>query len=181
MMRPYSRFVVLWLAILAVSGCFEQTADPSAHGSAWIRLKPLTAPLPDGALRRAVYVPVYSSMYLGQNIRHNMVELAATVSVRNVSSRYPVVLLSARYYDSVGKQVREYLSGPSELGAMATVEFVIARSDTTGGPGANFLVQWAGPPDIDEPLIEAVMMGRSGSAGYSFTSPGRAVNEVAPK
>jgi hypothetical protein len=180
-MRHHSRFVTLCVAALAFSGCSRETADPPAHGSASIRLKPLTAPLPNGAIRRTVYVAVYSSMYLGIDIRHNMVELAATVSIRNVSSRYPLALLFARYYDSAGKQVREYLSEPSELGALATVEFVIPRSDMTGGPGANFLVQWAGPPDIDEPVVEAVMMGQSGNAGFSFMSPGRVVKDVAPQ
>jgi hypothetical protein len=71
--------------------------------------------------------------------------------------------------------VREYLGEPAELGPLATVEFVIQRADIAGGPGANFLVQWVGQPDSDEPLIEAVMIGQSGNAGISFTSSGRAI------
>jgi hypothetical protein len=119
-------------------------------------------------------------MYLGVNIRQNMVDLAATVSIRNVSPQYPIVLLFVRYYDSAGKQIREYVSSPSELGPLATVEFVVQKADTQGGPGANFLVQWAGPSDIDEPLIEAVMIGQSGNAGFSFTSPGRVLRNATP-
>lgn len=105
-------------------------------------------------------------------------ELAATVSVRNVSSRYPLVLESVRYYDSAGKQVREYINASSELGPLATVEFVIQQQDTSGGPGANFLVKWAGSPDMDEPLVEAVMVGQAGTAGISFTSSGRVVKNA---
>lgn len=63
------------------------------------------------------------------------------------------------------------------LGNLASVEFVIQKADTAGGPGANFLVRWAGAPDIDEPVIEAVMIGPSGSAGFSFTSVGRVVKD----
>jgi hypothetical protein len=33
-----------------------------------------------------VYVPVYSSIYLGIDVRQKNTELAATVSVRNVTS-----------------------------------------------------------------------------------------------
>jgi hypothetical protein len=92
-----------------------------------------------------------------------------------------LVLESVRYYDSAGKQVREYVSTPSELGTLATVEFVIQQRDTTGGPGANFLVRWAGSPEMDEPLIEAIMVGQTGNAGISFTSVGRVVKEQAPR
>ena len=67
-----------------------------------------------------------------------MVELAATVSVRNVSSKHPLVLEVVRYYDSAGKPVRDYLKEPSELAPLATVEFVIQQADATGGPGGQF-------------------------------------------
>jgi hypothetical protein len=138
-------------------------------------LKPQSTPLPEPTVRRTVYVPVYSSIYIGLDIRQKLIELAATVSIRNVSAQHPVILNFVRYYDSGGKPVREYLKEPAELGPLATVEFVIQRVDTTGGPGANFLVQWVGQADVDEPLIEAVMIGQSGSAGISFTSTGRAI------
>jgi hypothetical protein len=180
MMPTHSRFIALWLVVLALPGCSRETADPNRFGSAVTRLTELKTPLPDGALRRRVYVPVYSSIYLGQDITYNMMDLTATVSVRNVSTQHPLVLLSARYYDSSGKQIREYVNTASELAALATVEFVVARKDSAGGPGANFLVEWSGPSDIDEPIIEAVMIGRSGSAGYSFTSAGRPVKGAPP-
>jgi hypothetical protein len=133
--------------------------------------------LPPDSARRTVYVPVYSNISLGVDVRVSAVNLAATVSVRNVSSRSPIVLEFARYYDSGGKLVRDYLDRPSELPPLATVEFIVARADTTGGPGANFLIGWAGPPDVDEPLMEAVMVGQTGTAGISFTSIGRPVKE----
>ena len=132
-------------------------------------------------MRRTVYVPVYSSIYVGLDIRQAIIELAATVSIRNVSALYPVVLNFVRYYDSGGKLIREYLKEPVELGPLATVEFVIQRVDTAGGPGANFLVQWVGQKDVDEPLIEAVMIGQNGNAGISFTSEGRVIKNEPPQ
>ena len=92
-----------------------------------------------------------------------------------MSAQYPVILNFVRYYDSAGTLVREYLKEPAELGPLATVEFVIQRVDTAGGPGANFLVQWLGQSDVDEPLIEAVMIGQSGNGGISFISTGRII------
>jgi len=89
------------------------------------------------------------------------------------------VLEAVRYYDSAGKPVRDYIQKPSELPPLATVEFVVQRADATGGPGANFLVQWKGPAGVDEPIVEAVMVGESGNTGISFTSTGRAVGDAA--
>ena len=106
-----------------------------------------------------------------------MVDLAATVSIRNVSRRRPLVVKSVRYYDSAGKLVRDYVNAPSELAPLATVEFVIQQKDTAGGPGANFLIEWAGAPEMNEPLIEAVMVGQSGNAGISFASSGRVLKD----
>jgi hypothetical protein len=90
------------------------------------------------------------------------------------------VLDVVRYFDSAGKPVRDYINGPAELAPLATVEFVIQRADAAGGPGANFLIHWKGPEDVDEPIVEAVMVGESGNgnAGISFTSAGRNVSEA---
>jgi hypothetical protein len=174
------RMLLVVFAIFGVGlflGSQYGAPSPPIEGSASERLRPVSS-LPAGDVAsRTVYVPIYSSIYLGLNIKQAMVELAATVSVRNVSARHPLVLEVVRYYDSAGKAVRDYIKEPSELASLATVEFVIQRADASGGPGANFLIQWKGPSDIDEPLIEAVMVGQSGSAGISFTSLGRNVSE----
>jgi hypothetical protein len=147
----------------------------AVHSSAPERLQPVgtvAGPLVPGG---TVYVPVYSSLYLGRDIKQRVVELAATVSVRNVSATHPIVIDWVRYYDSTGKLIRDYLQKPSALPPLGSVEFVIQVSDKTGGPGANYLIHWNGPAAVDEPLIEAIMLGQSGNAGISFTSPGRVV------
>ena len=164
--------------VVFMSGLFLgsrlQTSDP-VQSSAAERLQPAATAFTAMTPGATVYVPVYSSLYLGLNIKQRMVELAATISVRNVSASDPIVIEWVRYYDSRGKLVRHYLEQPSSLPPLGAVEFVIQRSDTAGGPGANFLVRWKGPAAVDEPLIEAVMLGQSGNAGISFTSAGRVV------
>jgi hypothetical protein len=168
-------FLVLF-GILAAIAYNHGVADRAIAGSAAERLQPVTnAPATSGAVRRTVYVPIYSSLYLGRDIKNDMVQLTATLSVRNISTRFPVVIESVRYYDSHGRVVKDHLSQPAELAPLASVEFVVKEADTAGGPGANFLVKWSGPPTVDEPLIEAVMLGRSGNAGISFTSVGRVI------
>jgi hypothetical protein len=59
------------------------------HSSAAERLQPaatVSTALTPGA---TVYVPVYSSLYLGLDVKRKMVELAATVSVRTARVATP--------------------------------------------------------------------------------------------
>ena len=69
--------------------------------------------------------------------------------------------------------VRAYLDTPRTLGPLGTFEAVIADKDVQGGTGAKFLVDWAAPAGVPAPLAEAVMIGFSGTQGFSFVSPGR--------
>ncbi len=164
--------LALGLALLFTTACRTEK-DPASHGSAASRLKPLTGQFVPSGSTQTVYVPVYSSIYWGTEVRKDIVDLTATLSIRNVSQRYPVIVQSVRYFDSAGSPVRDYVRTPSELPPLATVEFVVQRLDTSGGPGANFLVQWTGTPGMNAPLVEAVMVGQAGNAGISFTSAGR--------
>ena len=173
---------LLGLATAWFASCSGPAAPPSPAlpGSAADRLKPLTAAVPVEFTTRRVYVSVYSSIYLGLETDEFMVNLAATVSVRNVSETHPLILTHARYYDSAGKAVRDYVKAPAELGPMATVEYVVKRDDTAGGPGANFVIEWAGPAGMDDPIVEAVMIGQSGHTGFSFISQGKAIQRPLP-
>jgi Protein of unknown function (DUF3124) len=154
-----------------LAGC-QQAPVPRQEGSGYSALKPLADDaLEPQRIRQLVYVPVYSSIYWGFD--QQTIDLAATLSIRNVSLKQPLVVRSVKYFDSSGREIREYVSKPSGLAPMATADFVIQRRDTAGGPGANFLVEWSSPVDVDEPVIEAVMVGQHGNAGISFASPGR--------
>ena len=174
--------VLIGLAVAGLASCSKPPGPPSPEGpvGAANRLKPLKAPVPEGFIHRRVYVSVYSSIYLGLEAEHFMVNLAATVSIRNVSETRPLILTHARYYDSAGKAVRDYLTAPAEIGPMATIEYLIKRDDIAGGPGANFVIEWAAPEGADEPIVEAVMIGQSGHAGFSFISQGKTIQRPTP-
>jgi hypothetical protein len=168
--------VLLFVAGLLL-GTYRDRDEPT-HSTASERLQPAPTSSPSSSGGTTVYVPVYSSVYLGVSTRKQTAELAATISVRNTSAVHPITLQWVRYYDSSGTKVRDYLDKPSALRPLGAVEFVIQRADTAGGPGANFLIRWDGPADVDQPLIEAVMFGQSGSAAVSFTSRGQVVKSA---
>jgi hypothetical protein len=171
---------VLLFGIGVFLGSFRQTGEP-VHSTVEERLRPAVIASGEPATSGTIYVPVYSSLYLGVANRASTVDLGVTVSVRNVSAVHPITLDWVRYYDSVGKEVRNYLDKASTLPPMGSVEFVIQRSDSVGGPGANFLVRWHAAASVDEPLIEAIMLGQSGNAGISFGSRGRTVTPPAER
>jgi len=178
-MRCQSKWQRRILAIVSFAGATflascRQTIDPP-RSTAEERLRPAASPAIEPATGGTIYVPVYSTLLLGVSNSASMVHFAATISVRNVSASHPITLEWVRYYDSVGKHVRDYLDKLSTLPALGSVEFVVPRSDTSGGPGANFLIRWHAADMVDEPLVEAIMLGQSGNAGISFSSRGRTV------
>lgn len=173
-------FAIVFFGTGLLLGSYRQTSEP-VHSTAAERMQPATNDPSESAASGTIYVPVYSTLYLGVANRTNKVDLAATVSVRNVSAIHPITLEWVRYYDSLGQQVRDYLDKPSTLPPLGSVEFVIQRSDTTGGAGANFLIRWHSEVAVDEPLTEAIMLGQSGNAGISFSSRGHPLTPAADR
>jgi len=126
---------------------------------------------------QTVYVPAYSHLYHEDGKPHL---LTITLSVRNTSLEHSIVLASVRYYDTNGKLTKKHLDKPMRLGPLATTEFLIERDDTSGGSGANFLVEWSADRLVTEPIIEAVMIDTKGQQGISFARRGTVIGEVVP-
>ena len=120
--------------------------------------------------RGRLYVPLYSSITAGRGT--TTVDLAATLSLRNVSPTAPLLIERIDYHDTSGRLVRRYIDAPQVLAPLGTIEVVIADMDVEGGTGAKFLADWAGADDAVEPLAEAVMVGHYGTRGLSFVSRG---------
>lgn len=118
------------------------------------------------AVHRADYVPVYSHIYYDGG-RPYLLE--TMLSIRNVDPKRPVYFSAADYYDTDGKLSTKKLDRLIKLEPLQTIEFLVKRHDATGGSGANFIVEWhAETNDTHAPLIEAVMVGRSGTNAISF-------------
>lgn len=124
---------------------------------------------PRVAAGQTVYVPVYSHVYLRGG---NEQLLEVTLSIRNTDLDDAIVVKSIRYYDNEGRELREYLGSPILLRPLASTDFLVEERDTTGGVGANFLVEWVAEAVVTEPLIEAVMVGSEGNRAFAFARPG---------
>jgi hypothetical protein len=111
-----------------------------------------------------VYVPVYSHIY-HFNSKDDVINLSATLSIRNTDLTNSIIITAVRYY----------IKTPSELRSMASTDFLVESDDTSGGIGANFLVEWVSEQAVFEPVIEAVMISTVSTQGISFLSPGRVV------
>ena len=128
---------------------------------------------------QTVYVPTYSNIFFADT--EQTWDLAVTVSIRNTDANNPIIINSARFYDTDGNLVTDYVSEPLEISPLGTVNLVLDRTDTRGGVGANFIVDWAAETEALEPVIESVMVSTAGTQGLGFTSPGKVIsgNDVA--
>ena len=128
------------------------------------------ASMPSG--RHITYVPAHSHVYRGEG---EPVLLTITLAIRNTDPSRDIYLHGARYHDTSGKLLRNLVSRPLRVGPLATIEYLIGESDVSGGSGANFVVEWSADPDVNEPLIEALMIGASSRQGISFVQQGRGI------
>lgn len=126
---------------------------------------------------QVIFVPVYSHIYQGD--KQEQFPLAVTLSIRNTSPTYPIIIRSARYHNSGGKLVKQYTNGNIQLAPLATTEFFIPQQDSSGGSGASFIVEWVTDKQgVTEPIVEAVMISTSFQQGVSFTTSGRVIQEI---
>ena len=109
---------------------------------------------------QTLYLPVYSHLYHGEvNPRTGKPSetlVSTHVAVRNTDPRAPIRLTSARYYNTDGKLLREYLPQALTIPPLGTHELFVPRSDSSGGSGANFMIDWAADRPVNPPLVEAL-------------------------
>jgi uncharacterized lipoprotein YehR (DUF1307 family) len=125
---------------------------------------------------QTVYVPIYSQIYHHNSQNHAM-NLSATLSIRNTDLTNSIIITSVRYYDTDGQLMRQDVKSPVELKPLASTDFFIAADDTSGGSGANFIVEWVAEKRVYEPVIEAVMISTSSNQGISFISPAKVLKQ----
>ncbi|WP_437369127.1 DUF3124 domain-containing protein [Maribacter litoralis] len=126
------------------------------------------------ALKRQVYVPIYSDIY--NQTRDSRTLLTATLSIRNTSLKDSLFVSKIDYYNTEGDLVRSYIDSPIYLTPMETIDYVIEQQDTSGGSGANFMIDWYSKKKLN-PLFQAVMVGGLGAQAFSFTTEGIEVFE----
>ena len=170
----FQTFAMLILLSLLTVGCGQVASQvippaPTLSAAEVVDLQIVTGQL--------VFVPAYSEVI---SVPSPALQLSTTLAIHNTDLERPIIIKSVRYYNTDGELVREFIDSPSELKPLATTGFVIPSEDTSGGWGANFLVEWGAEQPVYEPIIEAVMVSTRGTEGVSFISAGRVISEQAP-
>lgn len=115
-------------------------------------------------------MPLYRNLYIGEHRALKI--LAATLSIHNTSSKYPLILTNLTYFDGDGEATVERLGEPHVLPPMAAAEVYIDHGELDTAPIATAVVGWSGDASITPPLIEAVIVGKYGAKGFSVLSRG---------
>ncbi len=153
--------LTVFMMILMITGIFP------GHGNASSAISLLKG--------QSVYVPIYSHIYHGN--RERPFDLTATLSIRNTDPKQEIILVSADYFDSDGKFLKNYVEKPIKLKNFATIRYIIKSKDKSGGSGAKFIVRWESKEPVNPPLIEAIMISTRSGQGISFISRGQAIKE----
>lgn len=124
---------------------------------------------------QTVYLPVYSHVYQGSYDRQGKADkllLSAMISIRNRDPKHAIRIASARYYDTDGRMLREFLPQAKTIPPFGTIELFIERHDDSGGSGANFAVVWTADTTVNPPALEAVHATLEGGRSVMFTTTG---------
>lgn len=162
------------IAIVILFCCSCQNPDPNVtqYGEDEFKHMKLDRKLnqKDKKFEDVIYVPIYSDIYFDRTNQNLL--LAATLSIRNTSFSDSLFVSKIDYYNTEGSLVKQYIDSPIVLMPMATINYVIEREDNSGGPGANFIVQLSSDNSNIKPLVQAIMTGKSGNKGFSFSTDG---------
>ena len=169
------KVIAISLSILILLSCVSQDGKNQAASQPTSGVEPDVSTGADQVVGQTIYVPIYSHIYTQDKSR--TINLAATLSIRNTDAQNPIRLTSARYYASNGELLKEYVPKPLRLAPMASTEFVVEQNDTSGGAGANFIVEWSASVDVTAPVVEAVMISTASQQGLSFMTVGRVIKD----
>lgn len=131
------------------------------------------------AMSQVLYLPIYSHIYHGDlDARGKSVQtlLSAHVSIRNTNIGKSLKLHYARYYDTDGKLLKEFVPNPVVIPPLGTHELFVPRSDVSGGSGANFLISWSADTSVNPPLVEALHADITETRTLTFITTARPIH-----
>lgn len=114
---------------------------------------------------QTLYVPAYSHI---RHVENSIYLLAVNLGVRNTDTSHPITVATVDFYDTNGELLRSYVDSPQELGPLAIGEYVVDWQHTAGGAGATFIVEWVAGEEVTDPVVEAVMVGATGTQAFAF-------------
>lgn len=127
---------------------------------------------------QTLYLPVYSHLWHGdlKQDRYPLKSLvSALVSIRNTDPQHPIKVLSARYYDTGGKLLNEYVTTAKTIPPMGTFELFVEKKESAGGSGANFVIQWEAGTPTNLPVVEALHADIQGHRTLTFLTTARPI------
>ena len=126
----------------------------------------------EGLLRgQSLFVPVFSEIPYGN--RGAVIQLSATVTIRNLDSEQSITVSRVEYIDEKGQVVKRYIDAPKVLGPMVASEFFLPESDRSGGGSAGFNMEWSSVKPVRPPLVESVMLNGAYNQKIAFRSEAR--------
>ncbi len=156
------------LLVFFTISCQDEKRRDDKSPSKWALERKIVLPESDSLVHGSSYLPVYSEIF--QQSDAKTYNLTITVSLRNVSLRDSIYLLTVDHYNSSGDIIKSYLENPVYVKPLETIDVVIEEMETEGGTGGNFIFDWAVVDERNPPLIESVMISTLGAQGISFTS-----------
>ncbi len=136
------------------------------------------AQAPGVSTGQLLYLPVYSHVWHGEvdaSGQPAKTLVSVLVSVRNTDVSKSIQVDSARYYDTDGKLLREYVKSTKTIAPMGTFELFVPRSDDTGGSGANFVISWRSDSPSNPPIVEALHVNLPAGRAIAFITSAREV------
>lgn len=134
-----------------------------------------TEPYPNKWIYQEVYIPIYSAVFAWGDDNRPLL-MSANIIVGNTDDTNSIVVSKLAYYNSDGKLIKQYITKPIELGPMASTYFLIRQQDTSGGWGANFILEWSSKLPVKEPFTKALFMGNIGNQSFSFDTQGKIIS-----
>ncbi len=128
---------------------------------------------------QTLYLPVYSHIFYGDPGREDQPRallLSTLVSIRNSDPKRSINVTSAQYFDTNGRKIKEFIPAPVTLQPLGTHEIFIAKSDSAGGSGANFLISWESRTPANPPIVEGVHAEVLGTRSLAFITVARPID-----
>ena len=93
--------------------------------------------------------------------------------VRNLDPDGPLTIESAEYRDNGGRKIKQFVDAPIRLAPLASHEFDVKESDTSGGTAPSMVLEWKAEAPLDPPLVEGLMVSTFQNLGLAVRTEGR--------
>ena len=125
-----------------------------------------------------LYLPIYSHLYHGEadpKSGPSSLLTSTHISIRNTDTKNAIRITSARYYDTHGKLLREFVPSAIDITPLGTHELFIPSNDKSGGSGANFIILWSASQAVSAPIVEALHADIRSSRSLMFVTTARQI------